>query len=68
MTFKHEKQDSFKCEPFQIIFSVNWCQLDYRNGFVLIWLVNCLFVLNLIQMLKFSDIHILYIFICFEYW
>lgn len=33
MTFEQEKQDSFKCEPFQIIFSVNWCQLDYRNGF-----------------------------------
>lgn len=33
MTFEREKQYSFKCEPFQIIFSVNRCQLDYRNGF-----------------------------------
>lgn len=33
MTFGHEKQDSFKCEPFKIIFSLNWCQLDYRKGF-----------------------------------
>lgn len=33
MIFEHEKQDSFKCEPSQIIFSVNWCQLDYRSGF-----------------------------------
>jgi len=33
LIFEHEKQDSIKSEPFQIIFSVSLCQLDYRNGF-----------------------------------